>query len=145
MPGNIYQTVRHSAMTNKAVGSIIGLTLKALKKPNYELSLHLVGDKKMRALNRRWRGFNRTTDVLAFAAQEDALADSDDLGDIFISVAQIKKQAKARELSYQEEFARILIHGILHLLGFDHGTRAEEKKMFGLQERILNEYITHNT
>lgn len=141
MPYNIYKTVHRFGIEQKKIESIISLTLKALKKQNYELSLHLVGDRKMLALNRGFRNIERTTDVLAFAAQDGAITQNNDLGDIFISCEQIKRQARARGIPYREEFARILIHGLLHLLGFDHGTPKQEKEMFGIQEKIVGEVL----
>jgi probable rRNA maturation factor len=79
--------------------------------------------------------------VLAFAMQEGKKMDSEDLGDIFISVAQVQRQAKRQKISFPEEFARVLIHGVLHLNGYDHATKKEENIMFPLQEKIVKQMV----
>jgi len=82
----------------------------------------------MRQLNRQHRGLDRATDVLSFS-----------LGDIFLCPSYIRRQARRFGVSYQEECTRTLIHGILHLTGYDHATQRQAKKMFGLQEKLLQE------
>ena len=137
MSFNLFKTVGRFSPGEKKIKNIINSTLKALRKQDHELSLHLVGDKRMLSLNKKFLGINKTTDVLAFAAQEGATTPNRDLGDIFVSIPQIKRQARSAAISYKEEFARILVHGLLHLLGFDHYTKRQEKEMFGLQERLV--------
>ncbi|OGH83431.1 MAG: rRNA maturation RNase YbeY [Candidatus Magasanikbacteria bacterium RIFOXYC2_FULL_40_16] len=137
MSYNIYQSVRYVKLSKKYIESVIETVMVDLKKKNKEISVHLVGDKKMKTMNRIYRKINKTTDVIAFAVQEGRVFDEADLGDIFINVNQVERQAKKQSIPYKEEFARVLIHGILHLNGYDHATEKEEKKMFGIQEKIL--------
>lgn len=112
--------------------------LMSLKKKNALLSIHFIGDKKMTALNKKYRGKNKTTDVLSFAQQEgEFCGDKNDLGDIFICIAQVKRQAKEYKISFEEELYRMTIHGILHVLGYDHMEEKEAKKMFLKQEKLL--------
>lgn len=68
-----------------------------------------------------------------------------DFGDIFISVPYIRKQAALWSVSYQEELTRMLIHGVLHNMGYDHQEEKEAKQMFGLQERFLKSVLTRGT
>ncbi len=142
MSYNIYESVRSVGVSKKYVNKVIEETFKALKKKNKDVSVHFIGDKKMKSINSDYRGVNKTTDVVAFAMQEGKLFDKTDLGDIFISVNQVKKQAKEQSISYKEEFTRVLIHGILHLNGYDHITKKQETKMFGLQERLLKKVMS---
>lgn len=86
-----------------------------LFKDKMSLSLIIVNDKQMRDINFQYRDLDKTTDVLSFPDTEE-----DYLGDIFISLDKVKLQAVEYEHSEMEEFARLLIHGILHLMGYDH-------------------------
>ena len=106
------------------------------------LSVHLIADTKMKRLQREHRGKTGTTDVLSFAAQEgDWQGDTHDLGDIFLSVPQIERQAKTWSVSFREECIRLLIHGILHILGYDHIAPGEAKIMFSKQENYLKKWV----
>jgi len=136
---NVSQSVKHIGMSKKAIEKIVFFVLHQLNIVG-SISINYIGDVRMRTLNRIYRGKDRTTDVLSFAAQEgDMCIPHDDLGDIFISVKQIERQAKEFRVSYKEESARMLVHGILHLLGYDHVKAVEAKKMFGLQEQFLED------
>ena len=86
-----------------------------------EVSILFCGDRKMRSLNRRYRRKDRPTDVLAFPAEADGL-----LGDIVISLPYASRQAKRRGEPASREIDRLLLHGLLHLLGYDHETDAGE-------------------
>ena len=123
------------------------------KKPDMEIDLAIIGDKRMRRLNRVWRGKDRTTDVLSFESasgrtKERSKKNEVDfifppgenlhLGDILISYPVAKREAKEDEISVDKEMAILLIHGILHLAGYDHEkSPAEAKKMFALQDKII--------
>lgn len=116
------------------------LTLRATKTtPSGGVSVAFVSDAKMRALNKRWRRKDRTTDVLSFAPPEIPLvqAAARQWGDIFVSSAFVQKEARRRGIAFREELLRVIVHGMLHLLGYDHATEKEEKEMFSIQERCL--------
>lgn len=106
-------------------------TLRHLKIRGRDLSLLLTDDAEMRALNREWRNLDRTTDVLSFEGDEEHL------GDVVISLDQAERQAARFKVSLNEELARLLVHGILHLLGHDHKEPAERRAMNALTEEIL--------
>lgn len=108
------------------------------------MSLSVIGDARMRSLNRQWRGKDRTTDVLSFGLKErrgfvlpGPEKAAQDIGDLFISLPQVRRQAKRIGRPVREEFALMVVHGVLHLLGHDHETLAQEKAMFALQHDIL--------
>lgn len=135
----VYQTVRRPGISHGRIRNIVGHVLAELGENDKALSIHLVGDKKMRHLNRQYRGKDTTTDVLSFGLLDaGSFPESAELGDIFLSTSKIRKQAKAFNVSFQEECGRMIVHGILHLLGYDHGTSRDAKRMFALQEGLLS-------
>jgi probable rRNA maturation factor len=120
--------------------------LRRIKGPSFvknaEVSLVLCGDATIHKLNKRWRGHDKPTDVLSFPQLEGEKVPQPKgaplgLGDVVISLPTAKRQAKESDKALAEELALLWVHGLLHLLGYDHATQAEEKRMFGLQERIL--------
>jgi probable rRNA maturation factor len=138
---NIYRTVRYVGLSEKKIRGIVFSVLGKLGKKNAELSVNFVGDKKMQKLNRDYKGKNKTTDVLSFSMQEGRNFDKFDLGDIFISIPQVKKQSEIQNISYKEELVRMIVHGILHLNGYDHRTKKEESVMFSLQEKMVESFV----
>lgn len=141
MSCNIYQTVGSVGISQKEIESIVKTVLNFLKKKNSEVSVHLIGDKKIKKINADYRAKDKVTDVLAFAMQEGKQMDEKDLGDIFISIPQVKRQAKEQKILYREELVRILVHGVLHLNGFDHMNEKDKKEMFGLQEKMVKKLV----
>ncbi|MDD4477370.1 MAG: rRNA maturation RNase YbeY [Patescibacteria group bacterium] len=116
----------------KAAESVFrGLKKKACAEIN------IVGNGEIKKINREYRGKNAITDVLSFAWEEDEKIKSDFWGQIYICYPRIKKQAESFGVSEQEEFVRILTHGILHLLGYDHIAKKQADKMFALQESFV--------
>jgi probable rRNA maturation factor len=114
--------------------------LLALLGVEGELSIALIGDAEMHALNRDWRGKDRPTDVLAFALREgeDAALHPEVLGDVVISLDTAARQAAARDATLADEVRVLLAHGVLHLLGYDHErSPAEARRMFARQRAIL--------
>jgi rRNA maturation RNase YbeY len=116
--------------------------LRRLDLGETELSILLVNDREMRALNRRYRGMDRTTDVLAFAQQEGPGGTPEGLlGDVVISVDTAKRQARALGWSLGAEADRLLIHGLLHLLGYDHERSSAEARRMQRRERVLASWL----
>lgn len=110
-------------------------------KINGEVEVNIVGDKEQKDLNFRYRGLNKTTDVLSFAWKEDKVIKTNYLGQIYISYPQISRQAKELSIETKEEFVRMLAHGFLHIIGHDHIEKKEAKVMFGIQEKIVEQYF----
>lgn len=106
------------------------------------ISLSFITPLRMRRLNRQYRSKDRPTDVLSFSVTEgDAFPairakETAELGDIFVCPAMATREAKRRGIPLEEELVRLVVHGTLHLLGYDHATEADEDRMFALQERI---------
>jgi len=120
-------------------------TLKVLDKEDiYVLSLILVDSKKIQEINRDYRHIDKVTDVISFA-----LLDNDDgtvfedenieLGDIFINIDRVYSQAKDYDHSIKREFIFLFVHGLLHLLGYDHIKKEDEEVMFALQKKIVED------
>ena len=102
-----------------------GLVKKVLQGENKkiaDLSIVLVGQGRIRELNKKYRGKNKTTDVLSFQY--------DELGEVIICLREVKKNAKKFGSTYKKELARILIHGILHILGYDHEKMKEKENHY---------------
>ncbi|MCL6637521.1 MAG: rRNA maturation RNase YbeY [Alicyclobacillus sp.] len=117
----------------------------AAEQVSGEVSVSLVSDEEIHELNRTYRGVDRPTDVLSFALQEgepfpETEAEAGPLwGDVVVSVPTALRQADAYGHSVQRELAFLLVHGFLHLLGYDHAETADEREMFGRQEAVLAE------
>ena len=95
-----------------------------------ELTLHLVGDAEIAGLNKQWRGKNAPTNVLSFpAVAPDRLASARLLGDVFVALETLTREAEAEEKPLADHFRHLVAHGFLHLLGFDHETEAEAETM----------------
>src|SRR5512136_91949 len=114
----------------KKVGHV---TLRALGRPTAECSVVLVDDAGIAALNRTYRGVVCPTDVLAFPMTEGPFAEltPDCLGDVVISAETAVRQARGGDLN--AEFALLLVHGILHLAGYDHETLRQRQRMWKRQ------------
>ena len=93
-------------------------------------TIAFVSDKKIRELNRQFRGVDKATDVLSFPAEEP-----NNLGDVAISVETAAAQAKENRLSFENEIAQLMLHGLLHLSGYDHETDNGEMNRLELRLR----------
>jgi probable rRNA maturation factor len=104
----------------------------AIGKTNSAATIAFVSDKTIRQLNRQFRGVDKATDVLSFPAEDENEAN---LGDIAISVDTAAKQAKENGLKFDEEVAQLILHGLLHLSGYDHETDKGEMNRLELRMR----------
>ena len=94
-------------------------------------------------MNREYRGIDRETDVISFALEDHKDIEFENLrllGDVYISIDKARSQALDYGHSLKRELSFLTIHGLLHLLGYDHMKPEDEKVMFGLQEEILDKY-----
>ena len=113
---------------------------------NSSLSVIFVTPEQIHEINRDYRNVDRPTDVISFAMQDDMSnvfveEEQEELGDIFINVEAIRAQAKSYGHSIRREACFLFCHGVLHLLGYDHMTKEDEKEMFALQDVILDEMV----
>jgi probable rRNA maturation factor len=106
---------------------------------NKDVAIAFVSDRRMRALNKEFRGQDKTTDVLSFPFEADEFNAQDDfLGDIVISLEQAVRQAAENDLDLDAEVKQLILHGILHLCGYDHETDGGEmnRREFELRELL---------
>lgn len=97
----------------------------------------------MKLLNSRYRGINKVTDVLSFPLADERFGqDGCLLGDIVISVPEASAQAQRFRVSFYDELLRLLVHGLLHLIGYDHEKNAAEKKRMERKEKVIINAVT---
>ncbi|MGH7165424.1 MAG: rRNA maturation RNase YbeY [Nitrospiraceae bacterium] len=111
--------------------------LAAAGEPDAEVSLDLVGDRRMQRLNRQYRGRDYPTDVLAFPMREAKGPASPLLGDVVISLHAAARQSAAGGRPIEQALATLLVHGILHLVGYDHERGAREARRMRRKERFI--------
>ena len=140
MPVLIRSRLKKAAIRESRFAELARKVMAAAGETASELSIELVGDRRMRALNFRYRQQDRTTDVLAFAMREsEGPFSSPLLGDVVISVPTARRQARAAGHSLNHELAVLLVHGVLHLCGYDHeGSEKEAKRMQRRERAILS-------
>ena len=109
----------------------------ARRKQSAELSLRIVGAREARSLNQRYRGKDYATNVLSFPAELPRGIKSPLLGDIVICAPEVIREARQQNKQVRDHYAHLTIHGVLHLLGFDHLNDADAAKMEALETRVL--------
>lgn len=123
------------------LNDLLSYTLKQEKVNNAVFSVIFVDNNEIQRLNREYRNIDKITDVISFAFEDtDTMVYNDlrVLGDIFISIPKMIDQAKEYGHSEKRELSFLAVHGLLHLLGYDHMNEEDEKEMFDLQEMILD-------
>lgn len=142
---------------DKEIKLIEELIEKAAKTLNLaedtEMSITFVDNDEIQRINRTYRAKDTVTDVISFAIEDESDDELEDLvskamqeimprniGDIFISIDRTKEQAKEYGHSFERELGFLAVHGFLHLNGYDHMTEEDEKEMFDLQRKILDDY-----
>ncbi|MGB8964863.1 MAG: rRNA maturation RNase YbeY [Candidatus Cybelea sp.] len=134
--------VRRSGVDGRALVATARRLLAEVGERGSALSLTLVGDNAMRTLNREYRGKDAATDVLSFSLDHPPTPEALErlLGDVVISVETARRQAADYDAPLQRELYRLLIHGVLHLMGHDHAQSAQRRVM-EREERRLAEAI----
>jgi probable rRNA maturation factor len=128
---------RVRGVESKLLSKIAHRALEVLRLSKAELSIALVSDAQIKRLNKLYRNKDKPTDVLSFPIGEKVNGWLI-LGDVVISVDTAKRQAQELGYSLEEELKRLLVHGLVHLLGYDHELGGEEeKKFFELEEFVL--------
>lgn len=143
------------------IGEVAEAALRYMKRSTYEISLLFCRDQEMQELNRRHRKQDRPTDVLSFSQTEESEdgggedasslempafpGEHQHLGDIVISIDTVRRNAEQWEVAYPQELRRVVVHGVLHLLGMDHTSNEPDQEMLQLQERILEAISEEST
>ena len=121
----------------------LNFVLKKLKLKNVMFNVIIINDDSIHKINKEYRNIDRPTDVISFALEDNKKIDVPGLrilGDIYISYDTALKQAREYSHSILREICFLEVHGLLHLLGYDHIKKEDEKKMFDLQKELLNSY-----
>lgn len=127
----------------ESVYKVCNYALEKLKVKNPIFNITIVDNKKIRSINKKYRNKDVETDVLSFAFEEKDNIKYQNfrfLGDIYISYEKILEQSNLYGHSLERELCYLSLHGLLHLLGYNHENTEEEKIMRALEEEILNEY-----
>jgi len=131
-------TVSAKGIERRALARKARIVLEALGLAASELSVSLVRDAEIRRLNRRYRGKDRPTDVLSFSLREGEFGDvACSIGDVVISLETAARQAVDNGFQLVEEVDRLLVHGILHLAGYDHEVSAREERRMKRKENEM--------
>ena len=136
---NLYQNYDY-------LNEVINHTLEVMDAKESIFTIIFVTKEEIHELNKQYRGVDRVTDVISFALEDVndvSLSDIRVLGDIYICIDRMKEQAIEYNHSETRELSFLTVHGLLHLLGYDHQTKEDEEVMFNLQRKILS-YLNIN-
>ena len=122
----------------------VAATLRAVHAQG-SVTLIFTGDREQQILNTRYRRRRRTTDVLSFPGTDGkrfvAVGEPQHIGDVVISVPEARREARRKGITLAAETMMLVVHGVLHCLGFDHERPADSKKMLPLQRKILRQLM----
>ncbi|MBZ0268973.1 rRNA maturation RNase YbeY [bacterium] len=127
-------------MDRRRLGALLRGTLHSERAPDGDLSLAFIGDRMMRRINRDYRGVDKTTDVLSFSYVDEPHAGGV-LGEVYVSPTVAARQAEEAGCPLPDEIARLAVHGILHILGWDHDTTPARRRMIRRQERYVDRFF----
>jgi len=133
--------LKKKPVSQAVLNKIIKQLAKDSRLKNKKLTLIIVGKQRIRTLNKKFRQQDKVTDVLSFSQREGLEfnnTERDYLGEIFICWPQVISQAKKFKHSAVKEFSILFVHGVLHLLGYDHEKEKDYQKMKSLEEKIIS-------
>lgn len=139
----IFNETKEEIKELEEVKKVVEFALNYQKIDNSVFNIIIVNEEEIKELNKNYRDRDSVTDVISFALEDDETFIETDfrvLGDIYICLKRAKEQSIEYGHSFLRELSFLTVHGLLHLLGYDHINEADEKVMFELQERILDEY-----
>lgn len=141
---SIYNNTSEEFPYEDIIEKVVNKALEKEKIKKASCSIIIVDNDYIHKLNKEYRGINRPTDVISFALEDDKTMVIPDeirlLGDIYISIDKAKEQAKEYGHSLERELCFLAVHGIYHLLGYDHEKEEAAEIMFKKQEEVLMEY-----
>jgi len=138
---NTIENIHPRLKVKKKMIQLLVKNILTSEKVDSGVDVIFVDDKFMRQLNKKFTKRNRTTDVLSFGMRggEPEAIEYPSLGDIYVSLDQAKRQAEEYGVGFEEEVERLVAHGLLHLLGYDHANKKEENIMRKKEEMYLKE------
>lgn len=126
---------RRFVVDTEALEAVASSTLEAVEHPGRDLTVTLSNDRRLRALNRQYRGKDKPTDVLSFPYDEEG----GPIGDVIISVERAATQAAERGHSAQRELEILTLHGVLHVTGYDH--ESDDGTMDRIEKRLRKRFL----
>lgn len=126
------------ALASRAVAAALGALSPAAPRPSGALSLLFADDDAIRALNAKWRGIDKPTNVLSFPPPAQMAANSPSIGDIALAAETVEREAALAQKPLEDHIAHLIIHGFFHLLGYDHQVEAEAEAMEQLERTALS-------
>ena len=139
----VFNEYKKPAEELSLVEDFINYCASSLKLKNVLFNVIIIDNDSIHKINKEYRNIDRETDVITFALEDNKQIDTKDvrvLGDIYISYDKVISQAKEYNHSTRREICFLAVHGLLHLLGYDHMNKEDEEVMFGLQKELLNSY-----
>ena len=139
----IFNETKNKITEEKTLKEYVKYLVKRLELEKCEFNIIITTNEKIHEINKEYRNIDRETDVISFALEDNMDVEYQDfrlLGDIYISIDKCYEQAREYGHSRVREICFLATHGLLHLLGYDHMTEEDEKKMFDLQNKLLEEY-----
>ncbi len=127
----IFRVIKNRFKISFNLGKVAEAAFSVLGDKKGEIELAFVNEKEMQELNLKYRGQDKATDVLSFVVDTRPL-----MGQIVICYTKAKEQAKLYGESLKEEIQRLLVHGLVHLYGYDHENKADEVRMLQIEETI---------
>lgn len=140
---SIFNEINDDLVNVDELESLASFTLNKEEVKNALVNVILVDNETIKEINKNYRQKDEITDVISFALEEGETFPTVDiriLGDIYVSVEKAKMQANEYKHSFKREISFLVVHGLLHLLGYSHETKELEAVMFKRQELILSEY-----
>ena len=137
MPVELIRRAAGRKISSRRLKQIALAVLQLTEQQDAELSLAMIGNAEMQKLNARYRHKDYPTDVLSFPSAKNLPAEPRLLGDVIISVDKAAAQAKERRRTLDQEMATLLIHGIVHLLGYDHERSAKDARIMTRIEKKI--------
>ena len=131
---------KKSVSQKKKIERSLLIAMKKLDLRNSHVCVSFVSDKHIMRLNKQYRKMNKPTDVLSFE-QKVLIGKTMLLGDIIISTDTSSKQANQAGKTHFQELLLLSVHGLLHLIGYDHATKKDESRMFGLQNELIEHIL----
>ena len=139
----IFNETKNKIAEEKTLKEYVKYLVKRLELEKCEFNIIITTNEKIHEINKEYRNIDRETDVISFALEDNMDVEYQDfrlLGDIYISIDKCYEQASEYGHSRVREICFLATHGLLHLLGYDHMTKEDEKEMFDLQNKLLEEY-----
>lgn len=127
-------------VSNAAIRAVVSAAAREVAAVRDEVVIHVVGERLMRRLNREYRGVDSVTDVLSFGWRTGHVSRGP-MGELYLNYGYIARQAKRFGVTARNEFCRMIVHGLLHLVGYDHVHTHDASIMFGKQEKILQKVV----